>query len=65
MFKSIARTEVTATNGNTVRVDIGPDGSVKINARKGTHNQSVSVLSAEQFAAIAQFVAGGYVTDGS
>ena len=57
MFKSVARKEFTAINGNTVRVDIGPDGTVKINARKGDHNQSVSVLSADDAAALVAFIA--------
>lgn len=45
MFKSVSRKELTASNGNTVRFDFGPDGSLRVNARKGDHNQSVSVLS--------------------
>ena len=56
MFKSIARKELTASNGNTVRFDFGPDGSLKVNARKGTHNQSVSVLSAEDVADLVKFL---------
>lgn len=62
MFKSIARREFTASNGNTVRFDIGPDGAVKINARKGDHNQSVSVLSAADIAALTAWL-GGDLTD--
>lgn len=58
MFKSISRREFTASNGNTVRFDIGPDGSVKVNARKGTHNQSVSVLSADDIAALIAWLSG-------
>lgn len=45
MFKSIARREFTASNGNTVRFDIAADGTLRVNARKGDHNQSVSVLT--------------------
>jgi hypothetical protein len=59
MFKSVARAEYTATNGNTLRVDVGPDGAVKFNARKGDHNQSVSVLSADDAAALVAFITSG------
>lgn len=52
MFKSIERREFVASNGNTVRFDIGPDGSVKIAARKGEHNQSVSVLGPDAIASL-------------
>ena len=52
MFKSVARREFTASNGNTLRFDIGPDGALKVNARKGDHNQSVSVISFEDRAAL-------------
>ena len=58
-FKSIARAEYTASNGNTLRIDIGPDGAVKFNARKGDHNQSVSVISAADVAALVAFVTSG------
>ena len=56
MFKSIARFEATASNGNTLRVDIDPEGNVKFNARKGDHNQSVSVLSLEDGKALVEFL---------
>lgn len=59
MFKSIARAEYTATNGNTLRVDVGPAGAVKFNARKGDHNQSVSVISAADVAALIAFITSG------
>jgi hypothetical protein len=59
MFKSIARAEYTASNGNTFRVDIAPDGTVKFNARKNDHNQSVSVLSAADAAALVAFITSG------
>lgn len=58
MFKSVARLELTASNGNTVRFDISPEGELKVNARKGTHNQSVSVLSAEDMRALVSFITG-------
>lgn len=58
-FKSIARAEYAATNGNTLRVDVGPDGAVKFNARKGDHNQSVSVISADDAAALIAFITSG------
>lgn len=61
MFKSIARMELDATNGNVVRVDFGPDGSVKIAARKGTHNQSVSVLPPKAARALLAFLSEGGV----
>jgi hypothetical protein len=57
-FKSIARLEVTATNGNTLRLDVAPDGAVKFNARKGDHNQSVSVIRAEDVAALVAWLEG-------
>ena len=57
-FKSIARREVTATNGNTLRVDVAPDGAVKFNARKGDHNQSVCVIPAEDVAALVAWLEG-------
>ena len=59
MFKSVARIEFTATNGNTVRVDIDADDNVKLNARKGDHNQSVSVISAADAAALVAFITAG------
>lgn len=62
MFKSIARADYTATNGNTLRIDIGPDGAVKFNARKGDHNQSVSVISADDVAALVAFITSGGIT---
>lgn len=63
MFKSIARAEFTATNGNTVRLDIDPDGNLKVNARKGDHNQSVSVIPAADVAAIVAFITGVETSD--
>lgn len=59
MFKHVARAEFTATNGNTVRFDIDPDGNLKVCARKGTHNQSVSVIPAGDVAAVIAFITGG------
>jgi hypothetical protein len=59
MFKSLERLEVTATNGNTLRVDVDPDGNVKFNARKGTHNQSVCVISAGDAATLVAWLSGG------
>ena len=56
MFKSIARFEAVASNGNILRVDIDPQGNVKFNARKGDHNQSVSVLSLEDGKALVEFL---------
>lgn len=56
MFKSIARIELPASNGNVVRFDIGPDGALKVNARKNDHNQSVSVLSEEDKRALIEFL---------
>ena len=62
MFKSITRYEVTATNGNTVRFDFNPEGDLKIAAQKNGHNQSVSVIPAEQVSAVlAWLTAGGEV----
>lgn len=61
MFKSVARTEFTATNGNVVRFDLSPDGDLKINARKGDHNQSVSVIPAGDVAAVVAWLSSGGV----
>lgn len=58
MFKSVARLELPATNGNVVRFDMSPDGELKVNARKGDHNQSVSVISAEDLRALVAFITG-------
>ncbi len=58
MFKSIDRREYTASNGNTVRLDADADGSLKVNARKGNHNQSVSVLSPADAADAAAWIIG-------
>ena len=58
MFKSLDRLEIQASNGNTVRFDVDPDGSIKINARKGTHNQSVSVISLEDAARLVEWITG-------
>jgi hypothetical protein len=58
VFKSVDRLELTASNGNTVRFDVGPDGSVKVNARKGTHNQSVSVLSRADVETLVSWLSG-------
>jgi hypothetical protein len=65
MFKSLARIEVTATNGNVVRLDVSPDGDVKVAARKGTHNQSVSVIPADNPLAslLASFIMDNSPTD--
>jgi hypothetical protein len=57
MFKSTSGIEFTATNGNTVKVDIDGDGNVRICARKGSHNQSVSVISGSDASALAGFIA--------
>jgi hypothetical protein len=57
-FQSIARREFTATNGNTLRLDVDPEGNVKFNARKGDHNQSVSVIRAEDVAALVAWLEG-------
>jgi hypothetical protein len=62
-FKSIARLELPATNGNTVRFDIGPDGAIKVNARKGAHNQSVSVLTDADRRALLAWLTGDAVAD--
>jgi hypothetical protein len=51
-MKSIARKEFTATNGNTLRFDLSPDGEIKIAILKGKHFQGVAQLSAEDSAAI-------------
>lgn len=59
VFKSISRYEVTATNGNTVRFDVNADGDLKVNARKGDHNQSVSVIPAAEVPAFVAWLTGG------
>ena len=59
VFKSISRYEVTATNGNTVRFDVNADGDLKVNARKGDHNQSVSVILAVDVPAFVTWLTGG------
>lgn len=59
MFKSTSDVEFTASNGNTVRFSRDASGAVRVNARKGTHNQSVSVLSASDIAALAAWLADG------
>jgi hypothetical protein len=59
MFKSLDRMELTATNGNTLRLDVDPDGNVKFNARKGTHNQSVCVIPAADVATLVAWLSGG------
>lgn len=59
MFKSVARADFAATNGNTIRLDVDPEGNLKINARKGDHNQSVSVIPAGDVAALVAFITGG------
>lgn len=46
MFKADSTIEFLATNGNTVRLSADATAAVRVNARKGTHNQSVSVLTA-------------------
>jgi hypothetical protein len=58
VFKSLDRLELTASNGNTVRFDVDPSGAVKVNARKGTHNQSVSVLSREDVETLVAWLSG-------
>ena len=57
MFKAISGIEFTATNGNTVKVDIDSDGNVRLCARKGKHNQSVSVISGSDASALTAFIA--------
>lgn len=59
MFKSVAREEFTATNGNVVRLDIDHGGNLKVCARKGAHNQSVSVIPACDVPAVIAFITGG------
>ena len=58
MFRHIRRAEFSATNGNTIRLDIDADGNLKLNARKGDHNQSVSVIPAADVAAVVAFLKG-------
>jgi hypothetical protein len=48
-MKSIARKEFTATNGNTVRLDLSPEGNVKLSILKGKHFQGVGELTAGEF----------------
>lgn len=52
MFRSVSRLELTATNGNTLRFDVNAEGDLKVNARKGDHNQSVSVIPSGDVAAL-------------
>jgi hypothetical protein len=56
-MKSIARKEFTATNGNTVRFDLSPEGDVKLSILKGKHFQGVAQIPAEDVPFdLAQFV---------
>lgn len=59
MFKPTSGIEFVATNGNTVRVDIDADDNVRLCARKGKHNQSVSVISGADAAALVAFLTAG------
>ena len=46
-MKSIARREFVATNGNTVRFDISPDGDLKVSILKNGHFQGVGQIVAD------------------
>lgn len=56
MFKATSGIELIASNGNTVVVSTDCDGNVRLCARKGKHNQSVSVISAADAAFIAAYI---------
>lgn len=43
-MKSIARREFTASNGNTLRFDVSPDGDLKVSILKGKHFQGVAQI---------------------
>jgi|688.fasta_scaffold133879_5 hypothetical protein len=43
-MKSIARREFVATNGNTLRFDVSPDGDLKVSILKGKHFQGVAQI---------------------
>lgn len=58
IFKAVRQGEFVATNGNTVRIGFDASGNLRINARKGDHNQSVSVIDAATVAAVIAFVTG-------
>lgn len=58
MFRPVASADFSATNGNTIRLAVDAGGNLKINARKGDHNQSVSVIPAADVAAIVSFITG-------
>jgi hypothetical protein len=57
MFKPTSTIEFQATNGNTVRLSADAVAAVRVNARKGSHNQSVSVLTAADARAAAVWLA--------
>jgi hypothetical protein len=44
-MKSIARKEFTATNGNTLRFDVSPEGDVKVSILKNGHFQGVAQIA--------------------
>lgn len=57
MFKATHTIDFTATNGNTVRLSADAVAAVRVNARKGNHNQSVSVLTPADARAAAVWLA--------
>lgn len=55
-MKSVARKEFTATNGNTVRFDVSPDGDFKVSILKNGHFQGVGQIpNADVSEELAQF----------
>lgn len=49
-MKSLHRKEFVATNGNTLRFDLSPEGDVKVSILKGKHFQGVAQIAAGDFA---------------
>lgn len=47
-MKSIARKEFTATNGNTVRLDVSPEGDLKVSILKNGHFQGVGQIPSDE-----------------
>jgi hypothetical protein len=45
--KSVKRKEFTASNGNTLRFDLSPEGDVKVSILKGKHFQGVAQIDVE------------------